>query len=210
MFITRSLGLKSCEIISKLFKSKKITSIRYISCAVQNKTHQERNLCNDGSWIKIYYFPYIRIAAVLNRLKLYQTAFTVANFPLSVIMYNNGLMELQSVQIVSGCAALACGTLYFITSFFRRLVGIISISKDQKLIKISHLTFWGRKRDLIVPLEDIVPLTDGSCNPNEVYIKLLRFSTEDILYFTLKFGNILDKSKFELVFGNLEVFGLKK
>ncbi|GFR12424.1 transmembrane protein 186 [Trichonephila clavata] len=210
MFVTRLLGLKSCEIISKLFKSKKITSIRCISCTVQNKNHQEKKLCNNGSWIKIYYFPYIRIAAILNRFKLYQTAFTVATFPFSIMMYNNGLMELQGVQTVSGCAALACGTLYLITSFFRRLVGIISISKDQKLIKISHLTFWGHKKDLLVPLEDIVPLTDGGCVPNEVYIKLLRYSTEDVLYFTLKFGNILDKSKFELVFGNLEVFGFKK
>ncbi|GFT23049.1 transmembrane protein 186 [Nephila pilipes] len=209
-YFMRIFAIKSCDITSKLLKGRTNT-IRCMSREVQNKIHQEKEkLSSTGSWSRIYYFPHIRIAAVLNRFKLYQTAFTLAAVPFSVVMYINGLMELLGIQVVSGCAVAACGTLYLITSFFRKLVGIISISEDQKLVKISHLTFWGRKKDLIVPLEDIVPLTDGSCNPTEVYTKLLRYSTEDFLYFTLKFGKILDKSKFELVFGNMEVFGLKK
>ncbi|GIX85697.1 transmembrane protein 186 [Caerostris extrusa] len=96
------------------------------------------------------------------------------------------------------------------TSYFRRLIGIISISKDGKSVKISHLTFWGRKRDVIVPLEDIVPLTESGCSPNDAYVKLVRFSSKETLYMTLRFGNILDKTKFEFVFGSLDVFGFKK
>ncbi|KAF8774178.1 Transmembrane protein 186 like protein [Argiope bruennichi] len=54
----------------------------------------------------------------------------------------------------------------------QRLIGVIFLSEDEKSVQISHLTFWGRKKDIIVPSQEIVPLADSACNPNDVYIKL--------------------------------------
>lgn len=130
--------------------------------------------------------------------------------PTSVVMYSNGLIELDAVGIITGCAVLASATLYVMTGYFKRLIGIIAITDDEKIVKISHLTFWGRKNEISVPLEDIIPLSDCDCNANDVYVKVNRYSSSDYLYLTLKFGNIMDKSKFELVFGSLDVIGFKK
>ncbi|KAG8191156.1 hypothetical protein JTE90_016669 [Oedothorax gibbosus] len=162
------------------------------------------------AWKRIYYFPYIELAAFLNRFKLYQTTFTVVAIPVSVAMYNYGTMDLDTVGIVTGCAVLASTTLFLMSGYFRRLIGIIAISEDEKTVKISHLTFWGRRNDVSVPSEDIIPLGDGDCNANDVYVKVRRYSSAESLYLTLKFGKIMDISKFELVFGSLDVIGFRK
>ncbi|XP_055950465.1 transmembrane protein 186-like [Argiope bruennichi] len=207
--ITRLTVLTNFKIASNLLlKHKQIAKLNYVSCAAKSRLFQENKKSHDQNpWTPIYFFPYIRAAAVCSRFKLYQTAFTLAAVPWSISLYNDGLIEASSVGVISGCAMLACCTLYLLSYYFRRLIGVIFLSEDEKSVQISHLTFWGRKKDIIVPSQEIVPLADSACNPNDVYIKLKRYSCEDELYFTLKYGKILDKMKFEKVFGNLEILG---
>ncbi|GBL98767.1 Transmembrane protein 186 [Araneus ventricosus] len=188
-----------------LLKSKQIAKLNYASSVAKNKLSQENKKLDDRSpWTPIYFFPHIRTAAICSRFKLYQTAVTLAAVPWSISLYNDGLIEASSLGVISGCATLACCTLYLLSYYFRRLIGILFLSEDEESVQISHLTFWGRKKDIIVPLQDIIPLADSACNANDIYIKLKRFSCEDKLYFTLKYGKILDKAKFEKVFGTLE------
>lgn len=188
-----------------LLKSNQITNLKYVRCASKNKLCQENKPLEQKPWTPIYFFPFIRITAVFSRFKLYQTVFTVAAIPLSVSFYNSGLMEASSVGVVSGCAIFACTTLYLLSYYFRRLIGVMLLSEDEESVEISHLTFWGRKNDIVVSVQDIVPLAESGCNPSDIYIKLKRFSCDDKLYFTIKFGKILDKEKFEKVFGVLEI-----
>ncbi|CAL1283405.1 unnamed protein product [Larinioides sclopetarius] len=188
-----------------LLKSKQIAKLNYVSCAAKNSLLQDNKKSDNHSpWIPIYFFPHIRAAAICSRFKLYQTAVTIAAIPWSISLYQDGLLEASSVGVVSGCAIFACFTLYLLSYYFRRLIGIIFLSDDEESVQISHLTFWGRKKDIIVPLQDIIPLSDSTCNASDIYVKLKRYSCEDKLYFTLKYGKILDKVKFEKVFGTLE------
>ena len=40
--------------------------------------------------------------------------------------------------------------------FFRKFVGIIYLSEDKDQVILSHNTFWGTRRDLLVDAADIV------------------------------------------------------
>lgn len=161
-------------------------------------------------WTPIYHFPLIQMARFLNRLKLYQTGFTVLSFPVSVGLYQNGFCDFTFLTVTTGSAALTCFSLYIITSFFKRLIGVIFLAEDKRNVKIAHLTFWGNRNDIVVSIEDIVPLTDGDCKANDAFVKLQRYSCEEVLYLTLRFGKILDKDNFQKIFGSLEILGFKK
>lgn len=50
-----------------------------------------------GEYVTIYKFPYIRVASLVNRLKIYQTAATVVSIPGSVVLYQNGLLNIDAV-----------------------------------------------------------------------------------------------------------------
>lgn len=49
----------------------------------------------------VYKFPYILPLAVLNKLKYYQTFLTVTTLPLSTLLYNVNLCDIEVVQYMA-------------------------------------------------------------------------------------------------------------
>lgn len=82
-----------------------------------------------------------------------------------------------------------------------KLVGFAYISQDDTTVKFSYLDFWGRRKDIEMPISDLMPLTDLPAIPTDpLYLTLRRFSTPETLKINLKFGMVLEKSKFKVVF----------
>jgi len=154
---------------------------------------------------RFYRFPHIRWVRGLARLKIYQTAATVVMLPPMCYGYANGMVSLPSVQAAFAVATFAGVMLYGISGYTRNFIGMLSLNKTEDMVQISHLTFWGKRRDIYAPVEDVVPLADMSENPKDIYVKLCRYSTTDVLYFTLRAGGIEDMSKFVKVFGSMDV-----
>lgn len=182
-------------------------------------TYTTRTLCSrttnneitqDAKWTPIYHFPMIQAARYLNRFKIYQTMFAVAVLPLSVVFYYKDACDLTSLMVVTGVTTCTCFTLYVATAFFRRLIGTIFIDNEFKNVTIAHLTFWGNRNDIVVPIDEIIPLTDGICHVKDAFVKISRYNTDEVLYLTFRFGKILDKEAFQKVFGDFEILGLKK
>ena len=115
------------------------------------------------------------------------------------------MVSLPSVQAAFAVATFAGVMLYGISGYTRNFIGMLSLNKTEDMVQISHLTFWGKRRDIYAPVEDVVPLADMSENPKDIYVKLCRYSTTDVLYFTLRAGGIEDMSKFVKVFGSMDV-----
>lgn len=155
----------------------------------------------DVQFSVIYRFPYITAARWISRMKLYQTAFAVLAVPLTVYYYNIGEVGFESCTAVFAISTLALTMLYIAAYFFQRVVGLVAVSGDEQVVRLSHLTFFGGRNDVFAPVDDIVPLNDISENSNDVFVKVRRYSTTDTLYMSLLYGHIESARSFQRVFG---------
>lgn len=150
----------------------------------------------------IYKFPYIALTRGFCRLKIYQTGLTCLAVPFVGYCTHVGTLTSQALISTLTISGLAFLMLCVMGEIFRKIVGHIYINSERDLVKISHLTFWGGRRDIVIPTEDLVPLTDTTENPRDIYIRLFRYSKpKHSLYMCLRFGGIIDIERFSYVFG---------
>ncbi|KAM7418808.1 hypothetical protein PAMA_016098 [Pampus argenteus] len=151
----------------------------------------------------IYTFPHIKFLSALSRLKLLQTAITVVILPPVYILYLQGDIAFFLVGYTTGIALFAGVMLYTASHFLRRVVGMMYLDPSQTTLKVSHLTFWGRRHDIYLPVSDVMTIGDTGDSSNETILKLKRYSNSQTLYFSTHFGRVMDKQGFEKVFGSL-------
>lgn len=99
-------------------------------------------------------------------------------------------------------SSLAMTLLYVAGNFFRRLVGLIALSNDDRTVRISRLTFWGNRHDVYVSPDEIVPLGEYEDDFSAAFAKLRFYNTPDMLYLFLQYGAIVDRGAFAKVFGS--------
>lgn len=151
----------------------------------------------------IYRFNAIRALGFVSRLKLAQTAVTVIALPPGFYSYSQGFMTLDSLCLVSGIACFALAMLYWMSYFFRRLVGILYVNESGTMLRVAHLTFWGRRQDTYYDVSDMVPLTESKDQAQDMFVRIQQYSGKQTFYLTLRYGRILDKERFSQVFGTL-------
>ncbi|XP_061686529.1 transmembrane protein 186 isoform X2 [Syngnathoides biaculeatus] len=151
----------------------------------------------------IYKLPHIKLFRAVSRLKLLQTGITVIILPPVYILYLMGDAPLFLVNYSTGVALFAGVMLYTASHFFRRVVGMMYLDSSHSTLKVSHLTFWGRRHDIYMPVSDVLTVGDTGDFPRETILKLKRYSTRETLYFSTHFGQVVDKQCFEKVFGRL-------
>ncbi|XP_035002926.1 transmembrane protein 186 isoform X1 [Hippoglossus stenolepis] len=152
----------------------------------------------------IYTLPYIKHLRAVSRLKLLQTAVTVVLVPPVYFFYVQGDVPFFLVSYTTGIALLAGAMLYTVSHFFRRVVGMMYLDPSQTTLKVSHLTFWGRRHDLYLPVSDVMTIGDTGDSAKETILKLKRYSSPQTLYFSTHYGRVVDQLGFEKVFGNLK------
>lgn len=151
----------------------------------------------------IYRFPYIRVLRLITRMKLYQTGLTVFIIPPTVYSYAGGVISLNACMATVSVGTFASVMLIIMSSILQRFVGLLAVSESSPYARLSHLTFWGKRHDVFVPCEDIVPLSDISENSNDIYLKVRRYSTRDVYYLSLRFGHTENVHKLQQLFGSL-------
>ncbi|XP_061416872.1 transmembrane protein 186-like isoform X1 [Lethenteron reissneri] len=181
---------------------------RPLTTARGSATHDPASRSTSGEdgrgdiFIPIYRFPAIRATRFISRLKNVQTIFMVVALPPIYYLHTQGLVDEHSLRLTSGVAALACCSLYGISHYLRRWVGLMALSADGSTLRVSHLSFWGGRRDRFVPVADVVPLSEGRDRPQDPLLALRCYSHRDVLYFSLRYGRVLDGVKFRAVFGD--------
>lgn len=152
----------------------------------------------------IYTLPHIRLLRTVSRLKLFQTAVTLVLLPPVYFLYFQGIVSLFLVSYSTGIALFAGGMLYIASHFFRRVVGMMYLDPSLTTLKVSHLTFWGKRQDIYLPVSDIMTIADTGDSASETIQKLKRYSSPDTFYFSTRFGRVVDKQGFEKVFGSFQ------
>ena len=151
-----------------------------------------------------YRFHSIRGMRILSRMKLYQTAAAVFGVPPLGFMYSTGAVSGSVFGSYCAIASFAGVMLYVMSYYMRRLIGMMSLSDCGKIVRVSHLTFWGKRNDVYIAVDKLVPLSELPEKLTDVYIALRRYDVEDILFFTLRWGLIVDSEKFYTAFGSME------
>lgn len=152
----------------------------------------------------IYRFPHIRLFQVISRLKLIQTAITIVLLPPVYFLCFQGAISSYLVSCATALAAFAAVMLYSLTYYLRRFIGMMYMNESGTMLKVSHLTFWGRRNDIYVPVKNVMTLADTGDSRHETVMQFKRYDTSDVLYFTLRYGQIMDKQKFSHVFGEFK------
>ena len=162
----------------------------------------------DAKDFKVFYrFKQILFARLLSRMKLYQTGICIVVLPPMVYFSSIGTFPWENTYMACGIAGFACCMLFAMSAYLRRIIGLMSLNLKTNTVKVSHLTFWGGRRDLYLDVKDVVQLSELPDNiANEPLIKFRQYNSESYLFFTLRFGNnIVDKDSFEYVFGSLKL-----
>ncbi|CAN0282958.1 unnamed protein product [Lampetra planeri] len=191
-------------------RSRGFNAGRPLTTARGSATHDPASRSTSGEdgrgdvFIPIYRFPAIRATRFISRLKNVQTIFMVVALPPIYYLHTQrqGLVDEHSLRLTSGVAVLACCSLYGISHYLRRWVGLMALSADGNTLRVSHLSFWGGRRDRLVPVADVVPLSEGRDRPQDPLLALRCYSHRDVLYFSLRYGRVLDGAKFRAVFGD--------
>ncbi|GAB0196383.1 transmembrane protein 186 [Grus japonensis] len=152
----------------------------------------------------VYRFPGIKYCRVLSRLKLLQTATTVVILPPICYLYLQDQVSQNILLYTTGVALFAGAMLYGMSYFFRRIIGLIYLNETGRTVKVAHLTFWGRRNDIYCPIETVMTLDEAGDSKGELLLQFKRYNSTDVLYFTVKFGQIIDRQKFTQIFGELK------
>uniref|UniRef100_A0A8C0C0C7 Transmembrane protein 186 n=1 Tax=Buteo japonicus TaxID=224669 RepID=A0A8C0C0C7_9AVES len=152
----------------------------------------------------VYRFPGIKYCRVLSRLKLLQTATTVVMLPPICYLYLQDQVSQNILIYTTGIAVFAGAMLYGMSYFFRRIIGFIYLNETGRTVRVAHLTFWGKRNDIYCPIETVMTLDEVGDSKEELLLQFKRYNSTDILYFTIKFGQIVDRQKFTQIFGKPE------
>ncbi|KFW06345.1 Transmembrane protein 186, partial [Eurypyga helias] len=151
----------------------------------------------------VYRFPGIKYCRMLSRLKLLQTATTVVMLPPIYYLYLQDQVSQNILLYTTGIALFAGAMLYAMSHFFRRIIGLIYLNETGRTVRVAHLTFWGRRKDIYCPIETVMTLDEVGDGKGELLLQFKRYNCTDVLYFTIKYGQIVDRQKFAQIFGEL-------
>ena len=171
----------------------------------------ENNSANDSDIYKeIFRFAHIPILLIICRGKIYITASLFACSPIILYSWWYDILGQQGMNTFSSLMGFSVGTLFLFGEVFRRCVCLVYISKDDTTVKLSHMSFWGKRKNIEVPLEDIVPLSETSERVGNIFWKISFYPNSDAskivdrsnLIISTKFGHIKDNEAMIKIFGS--------
>ena len=154
---------------------------------------------------RFYRFPHIEKLRAFARLKLYQTILICGTTPIMIYAKCTDVIDTSTLTTSIGGAVFTCIALYAISGYTRNFIGVMAMNDGKDVLRVSHLTFWGGRREIYAPVDDVIPLTDAGEDVNELYLKFKRYSNNSVLYYSVRFGGVESLDDFRKVFGNVAV-----
>jgi hypothetical protein len=111
--------------------------------------------------------------------------------------YSIGVVD--GINVIYGCTAAAStlGVLAGLSYVFRRLLGEISYCEKSRTVSLSHLNFMGKRCNIEVDVEKVVPYYDTQSLSSiglHRYLQRLELTDYNNLsyYYSLRYGMIMD------------------
>ncbi|CAF3370878.1 unnamed protein product [Rotaria socialis] len=150
----------------------------------------------------IYRFGFHRPIRYIQILKLSQTLATALITPYQIYSYNEGLITLFEFQFSLFLLSLASFSLYFFGWAATRTICFIYTNVECNRVMLTHVDFWGRRKNIELDTRDIIPINDIE-TPNKAILPFKRYSTTDTMYYSTKLSEILDRPRFNRIFAGL-------
>lgn len=158
----------------------------------------------DVNFQRVFHYPHVIKLAFYQRFKVYMTGSTCL---LTSVGIANGFEALPgTISTISGLLSFTTIGLLISGEWMRRVIGIIYIDEtDLKTVKISHIGFWGKRKDILVNIEDIKFFSDtpqtGTPSKNVFWKVGFYDSKLSTMFISTRYGGIEDPEKFKLIFG---------
>ncbi|XP_012564292.1 transmembrane protein 186 [Hydra vulgaris] len=157
-------------------------------------------------WDVLYTFPHIKILGIISRFKMYQLAIMAAvGYPLYTMHLEGHISDVTLVY--AGISSLGTVLLFIIYSYFAtKVVGQLAVNQHDNIIRISHLSFYGRRIEEYVEIEKVIPKSDFTENNDfeNVFQKLHIDKGNKKTYkyvYSLRYGNLFDRERFYRLLG---------
>ena len=107
-------------------------------------------------------------------------------------MYLTGSIEARSVVYATLASTGTAAVLFILSHYFTRVVGEMTYITARECLRISTLTFAGRRRDLEFNIDDVVPYLDSQTRVGGAIQRLEINNYPEIFLYSLKYGRVLD------------------
>ena len=126
----------------------------------------------------------------ISRFKVYQVSVMSLLLPPVTHWYTTGVIG--GVTLAGAWIAGLGTTAVFsvLSHYFRQFVGEMAYIPTDNSLRVSTLTFMGNRRNLVFPLEDVVPVSDSESRPGGVFWRLE--VADYVFLYSPRYGNILD------------------
>lgn len=172
-------------------------------------------LDNETIWLPIFRMPGIVGLRAVARFKMYLTI--VSSYLFVKEIYNLVCIGVSyDAMPAATLAAITFGGLIFVGNNYRQLVVQIYTTEDHRYLRFSRFTFFGNRRDIIVPIDCVRPLTETNSTMRMPFYKLQFIKPKnldlendyhefynDTLRICVLIGGIRDRELFEEVLGKL-------
>ena len=117
--------------------------------------------------VVFYRWPAIKHLRLLSRFKLYQATLMAAFLPPATFSYQHGTLSGGALMAAWGATGGTLALLLSLSLLSTRVVGEMAYLPDaghvrvEGHVRVSTLTFMGYRRDLVVPVEHLLPQEDG-------------------------------------------------
>ncbi|XP_075169519.1 transmembrane protein 186 [Haematobia irritans] len=169
-----------------------------------SKSSAQSVAAQTDEWRSIYRLPLIPLASAFNRLKVPYAYLNMITVPGSFALEQASQLPPTTAILISSVGITTLLTLSICSYFIRNLIGIIYINDDNDKLKFAYVDYWGKRHDVVVELNDVVPESEKR-KPSKYnfYQTLTLYSDEKVKYKLLqRFGNIEDPEVFVTLFGS--------
>uniref|UniRef100_A0A6P7G718 Transmembrane protein 186 n=1 Tax=Diabrotica virgifera virgifera TaxID=50390 RepID=A0A6P7G718_DIAVI len=185
----------ACLISSNISNNRLINQNVRLFSSDQNNTQSSKSNFNT-----VYRLPFIKYFSVINRVKFYQTVLTGITIPTSFALNLMNLISTETFQVISIIGLTGCISLYGAGHVTSKFIGFIYYDEERDVAKIAYVDFWGWRKDVEMPVSDIVPSEDIPFSvTNKLYMKFKRYSTPEVLKYNLRLGIIYDGEQLKKV-----------
>jgi len=200
-----SRSLSECEGV--VARSQKLVPIptratKYYSSSPSSSPPANSPPDDEVPWENLFRFNYIPVVVFLSRLKILQTGVTFVLLPyVGHLCFVAKTEPVATFYGVCGLTALAATMLLIITRISQRIVMLLYVNPNRDRIRISHLTFWGQRRESYFNTSQFEPVSLKGQNWDETYLRLcLANGSDHNWYIAPKHATMYDpQALFELL-----------
>lgn len=126
-----------------------------------DQTIPTKGIKAEADWFILYKLPSIRYLRFVSRFKIYQIMFMSALCCPIYFQYAEGLISKQMFYAAVG-GSFGTSIVFLVFSYFTtKVIGELAVNPNENLVKISRLTFNGRRAKDIYDLDDVIPFSDN-------------------------------------------------